>query len=306
MSFLHQGDATEYQKNIEQKFKRNDPSDSSVQSLLIDFLQSVPDNPFSKSNVHLIDFIETFGDFKIDEITTTALKQWLDQVQHECRVKDITMRGLKCEIDTFFNFLKEKEIISDSPLSTIYYKIDTQPLKSRNLLSKEDIENLLKELRDYSPGYLYPIIKMFTETAAKSSEVIELDWKQVDLDKGLILFERRDKSQARTLKISDELIYMLRLKNNKDGRVFMTYYKEPFTYEKLRRAIGEFKKKNLFKKDWVVADLRHSYAVNFLSSGGDIRDLQKALGHWNVYETKKLYAEAGKNQITKDVFNPFL
>ncbi len=308
MNFLSRDDASSYKKKVERKFKRSSFSNYSeltIEELLIYFMQETPSNPFSLRKTHLIDFIETFGDYNIYEITTKALRSWLDQIQAENRLKDISMRGLKCEVDTFFVFLKEKEIISESPLATIYYKVAVQPLKSRNLLSPDEIESLLESIRDYSPGYLYPIIKMFAETAAKSAEIIELSWEQLDLEKGLLTFERRNKSQARTIKISDEVVYMLRLKEDKQGRVFKTYYKESFTYEKLRKAINEFKKKNLYTGEWVPADLRHSFAVNFLADGGDMRELQRILGHWNVYDTKKLYGDAGRKQISKEIINPF-
>ena len=158
--------------------------------------------------------------------------------------------------------------------------------------------------------YLYPILKMFSETAAKSKELVELTWGQVDLKKGLVTFPKKERVQARTLKISQELIEILRLKSDggpaPKNRVFMTYYKEPFTYEKLRSAVSEFKKKGSYKgKDWVIGDLRHSFAVNFLTPGGDIRELQKALGHWNVYDTKRLYGEITKQQVSKEVISPF-
>ena len=43
-------------------------------------------------------------------------------------------------------------------------------------------------------------------------------------------------------------------------------------------------------------DLRHSYAVNSLKDGKPTRELQKILGHNNVYDTKKLYGELLENQ----------
>ena len=252
----------------------------------------MPNNPFNHEKERLIDFIETFGRYNIYELTTQLLKDWLDQVKKEGNLKDITMRGLKCTIDTFFNFLKKKEILSESPLLTIYYQKQTPSLKVRNLLLPHEIKTLMEAAQDYSPSYLYPILKMFAETASKSQELVELTWGQIDLKKGLVTFSKKDKVQARTLKISDDLVDMLKLKSEEEtqrpsDRVFMTYYKEPFTYEKLRRAVAEFREKGNYKKDWVIADLRHSFAVNFLADGGQMRELQRILGHGNVYDTKK-------------------
>ncbi len=308
MNFLNNEDAITYKKKIEKKFKRSNFSnfkDLTIEELLIYFMQEVSKNPFILKKSHLIDFIESFGHFRIDEVTTKALKNWLDQIQIENKRKDSSQLQARGSLFGFFNFLKDKEIISESPLSTVYYKTKPKQVKSRNLLSPAEIDKLLEAIRDYSPGYLYPFIKMFAETAAKSSEIIELTWNQIDLEQGKVTFEKKQKSQARTVKVSEELVYMLRLKKDKKDRVFMTYYNEPFTYEKLRRVINEFKSKKLYNEQWVTADLRHSFAVNFLTGGGDIKELQNILGHWNVYETKRLYGDISKKQLTKDIVNHF-
>jgi len=52
-------------------------------------------------------------------------------------------------------------------------------------------------------------------------------------------------------------------------------------------------------------DLRHSFAVNFLANGGDLKELQQILGHDNVYDTKRLYGEALEKRIINHVTNPF-
>jgi len=41
----------------------------------------------------------------------------------------------------------------------------------------------------------------------------------------------------------------------------------------------------------VFRDLRHSFAVNFLKAGGDIRDLQKILGYAHLRMTEELYGQ---------------
>lgn len=307
-SFSSITEAQAFKKMTETKFKINSIekySNLTIEELIIFLLQEKPKGPFSKKNCHLIDFIETFGQFHIEDITTNSLKTWLDQIQAENNLKAVTMRGLKCEIDTLFTFLEEKEIISESPLSRVYYEIITPPLKARNLLSEIEIEKLLASLKAYSPGYLYPIIKMFAETGIKTSELVELNWDNMNLSEGIIHLNKRDKVQERTLKISNELSKILSMKKRVSNLVFQTYYKEPFTNSKLIRAINEFKLKGNYKGEWCPMDLRHSFAVNFLANGGDIKELQNILGHYNVFETKRLYGELTEKRITKNIVNPF-
>ena len=315
-SFTDQDDAQKHKEELKRKFECKDIlfsryEELTIEELLIYFVKEAPNKVFSPGQMHFIDFFETFGGFRLCEVTPKELKNWIDQVQKENSLKDITAKGLKSKLNTFFNFLKDREIISESPLSTLYYNIKTKPLNSRNVLLPHEIKSLMKSLKEYSPGYLYPIIRMFSETAAKSKELVELTWKQVDLEKKLVSFPKGERVQERTLEISDELVEMLRLKTRGENpdlqkKVFLTYYKEPFTGNKLRRAVLEFRQKGHYKgKDWVIGDLRHSFAVNFLTQGGNMRELQRILGHWNVYETKKLYGKAAKDRITKEVIDPF-
>ncbi len=71
--------------------------------------------------------------------------------------------------------------------------------------------------------------------------------------------------------------------------------------QKLQHAVGDFKRQRTYTKNWVPADLRHSFAVNFLTDGGSLKDLQYILGHNNVFDTKRLHGEvAGKQNIHID------
>ncbi len=158
-------------------------------------------------------------------MTTTSLKAWRDQIQRENRLKDITIRGIKCSIDTFFKYQIKMEVISASPLTTIFYQKPAPDVNARNILSEREITDLLASAFAFSPGYLYPLIKFFTETAAKPSEVIDLTWQQVDLDGMQIHFPRTESSQERKLTLSEALTGILEKTKKKTGLVFMTYPK---------------------------------------------------------------------------------
>ncbi|NOT77734.1 MAG: site-specific integrase [Bacteriovoracaceae bacterium] len=307
--FSTKEDAQVFKKSTETMYKvgpKNKFSNLTIEELIIYFLIEKPKyNKFSKTHCHLIDFIDTFGKFYVENITHNSLKMWLDQIQAENNLKDITMRHIKGDVDSLFTFLEEKEIISESPLRRIYYDQIAPPLKARNLLSESDIKKLLNSIKLYSPGYLYPIIKMFAETGMKTSELVELRWDEINLDNGIVRLNTKLQCQDRTLKISSELVKILSMKKRVSEIVFQTYYKEPFTNFKLVRIINEFKAKKMYIGEWCPMDLRHSFAVIFLSNGGDILELQRILGHKSVYDTKRLYAEAVGKKITNDIINPF-
>lgn len=123
------------------------------------------------------------------------------------------------------------------------------------------------------------------------TEIIELKWDQVDCIKRTIEFVGTDRSQSRTLPISEELAMFLSKKQRQNGFVFKTYYREPFTRVKLSRAINEFKGQGLYKRDWNLLDIRHSFGVNFLTQGGTLQELQLLMGHANVFDTKRIYGQ---------------
>lgn len=215
--------ATDYKKKIETQFKRPNPDNYrvlTVEELLLLFKNDHPKAAFAKAKMYITDFMETFGRFKIEDLTTDALKLWLDQIQMENGLKDISMRGLKCDADVFFKYLIEKELISESQLTTIFYKRETPDVRARNLLSEMEIDEILMAAKEYSPGYLFPILKLFAETAAKPSEIIDLNWRQVNCEQRQIQFFQAEKSQSRVLKISDELSLILEKKKKQTDSYF--------------------------------------------------------------------------------------
>jgi integrase len=289
--------ANEYKSKIENQFTGVDFTsyrDMNLEELMILFMHEKPNSTFFRMRLHIVDFTETFGHLPIHNITTDMLRNWLDQIQQENQISDTTMRSIKCTLDRLFEFLIDKEIISESPLTEIYYRKTPADAITRNHLPAHEIEKLLESIKKYSPGYLYPIIKLFAETGAKVTDVVELKWNQVDCVKRTIQFVRTDKSRERTVPISEELASFLSKKQRETGFVFKTYYREPFTRVKLTRAINEFKARGLYRRPWNLLDLRHSFGANFLANGGSLRDLQALMGHANIFDTKRLYGDPTK------------
>jgi site-specific recombinase XerC len=149
--------ADEYKSKIENAFCGGDTRsylDLTLEELMILFMNDKPNSTFFKMRLHLVDFTETFGHLRVREITTKMLRAWLDQIQNENKIADTTMRGLKCTLDRLFEYLVEKEIISESPLREIYYRKTPADAITRNHLPAHEVEKLLEAVKKYSPGYL--------------------------------------------------------------------------------------------------------------------------------------------------------
>ena len=285
--------ANEYKMRIENKFSAcniDTYRDLPLEELMILFMHDKPNSTFFKMRMHLADFTETFGHLRLQDITTDMLRTWLDQIQRENKIAETTMRSIKCTLDRLFEYLIEKEIISESPLKEIYYRKTPADAITRNHLPAHEVEKLLEAVKRYSPGYLYPIIKLFAETGAKVTEVIELKWSDIDCVKRTVRFGGTERSQGRIMPISEDLAVSLSTKRREIGVVFKTFYREPFTRVKLTRAINEFKARGLYRRSWNLLDLRHSFGVNFLANGGGMLELQHLMGHGNIFETKRLFS----------------
>jgi len=297
-----------FKQMIETKFRKSNPAkyhDLPVEDLLIIFKNDRPKASFTKMVSLLTDFIETFGRFQIEDVTTEGLRLWLDQRQIENNLKEVSIGSMRNDIECFFRYLVEKRVISASPLAPIYYKIEAPKISTRNILNPKQIDELLASVKDFSPAYMYPMIKFFAETAAKTHELCDLRWGQVDLAQRQIRLGEAEKIQARTLKISKDLASMLERNVKNAGPVFLTWRKEPFTKPKVGRLISEFKARGNCKLKWSPMDLRHSFAVNFLSSGGDLKELQYILGHAAIADTRLLYGEVIAKQAQENAESPF-
>ena len=100
-------------------------------------------------------------------------------------------------------------------------------MAARNILSTVEINGILEAVNEFSPGYLYPMIKLFAETGAKTTEVTDLNWKDIDLENKKIKFNKTLSSSERTLRMSDELANVLSKRKSKSGYVFVNVSGQP-------------------------------------------------------------------------------
>ena len=187
--------------------------------------------------------------------------------------------------------------------------------KQINPLTDDQVKLFLEEIK----GNKYEILfKVYLFTGMREAELLGLKWDCVDFEAGTILIDKQlNKSQkkggqymftppknnkSRTLNPAPFVMTLLKeqreIQNEmrrtagpaweESGLVFTNEFGRYMSY---RAAYDEFKKRvtAIGYPDIRVHDLRHTYAVNSLRAGDDIKTLQENMGHATASFTLDVY-----------------
>lgn len=165
---------------------------------------------------------------------------------------------------------KEWGIFVENPVSLV-----RKPKISNSrdiILTNDEIDQICKN--NQSP-YLTDIVIIAVETAMRLSEIVSMNWKNINLDKKIFMVEDSKNNTRRGVPLSSRVVEILRIRKSNirrlDGRVF------PITTGSITLAwIRACKRCNIKNKRF--HDLRHTATTN-LGKIFNIQDLAKITGH---------------------------
>lgn len=260
--------------------------------------------------VHLV---PEFGDLRLVELKESQLQKFYNRLF----VNGLSARSIQI-INTVLSAALKKAIKSRLILFNVCDAVELpkQTKKERRVLSAEEQEQLLKELKKDDQGSMY-IFALFT--GLRRGEVLALRWSDVDLENGvikvtkalnrvktyvdsgdktkLIVSEPKTETSKRVIPIVDSLIPLLKKQkkltrdNNELGLVFPSEaggYIDPGNYN--RKFYKIIKRAGLPKAN--PHSLRHSFATRALEAGVDLKTTQELLGHSSISITADLYTHS--------------
>lgn len=176
---------------------------------------------------------------------------------------------------------------------------NTPPIRMRKIenkrirwLTKQEANRLLKEL----PSHLNEMASFTLATGLRESNVTQLKWDQIDLEKKHALIHADESKSKRTIPVplNKQAISILKSQIGKNQIYVFTYQGKPVTrcnnhawQKALKRAgINDFR--------W--HDLRHTWASWHVQNGTPLHELQQ-LGGWSNYETVLRYAHLSSEHL---------
>ena len=258
----------------------------------------------------------SLGDIPLKQLSTRDIQQLYTNLLKERELSPKTVRNIHGVLHRTLEQTKLLGYIRVNPAdAAVTPRVEKKQVET---LDAEDVRKFLAAIR--GTKYEYPLfVAVFT--GLRQGELLGLTWDCVDFEHGMLLINKQHNrvkgdtefrfaslknDKARVLTVADEVIDVLKLQkkrqdtwaatlgdgwNNSNNLVFTTefgrYINNKILYQNFKRIM-----RKLGKPDLRFHDLRHTYAVNSLRAGDDIKTVQENLGHSTASFTLATYAHA--------------
>lgn len=267
---------------------------------------------------------DAFGHMKICNIKAMHIQRFINNLAE----KELNGKGMSTKsqalhlifISDVFNYAIRYGIIASNPCRNV--RTIKKAVKERECYTLAEAQTLLEKLEFAEPKYR-TFFTLAIYTGFRRGELLGLEWKDIDLDAGIITINRvsqylkggitagtpKTTQSQRSLKVPDEIVDLLkwykreqaqeRLKvgdkwQNTD-RLFTKWDGTPMYPNTPGEWFKSFcKKYNL--KYVTVHSFRHLNATLLISNGVDIKTVSKALGHSQTSTTLNIYAHSFAEQ----------
>ena len=238
--------------------------------------------------------------FMVDDITQDVIDTYVEFRLNT--VKDSTINKEMGNLLTFLNFLLKYGYITRIKFTYKRFKVDPP---HKDPIKEESIEKILKYFSTckYRKTNMLAFLLILT-TGIRSTELIYIANKNIDIEHHRILLEVTKNKQPRYIYFTDDLIPLIEevksdkfyLLNNNDGsQMTLDGLRDFFKHIKARLNIDVLSPRKL----------RHYYATHLYLKTLNLYLVSKMLGHQDIHTTEKyLDLEEQYKAENYELFNP--
>lgn len=215
-------------------------------------------------------FSEQFDGKPVAEITATEVDQWLRSMSDDngTLLAPTSRNNSRRVLIVAFNFALKRGYCVSNPAST---SAKAKPIEGVvGILSVEQTAALL----EHSAAELVPFVAIGAFAGLRAAELERLDWREIDLQSGLIevTASKAKSARRRFVRIQPNLMTWLNPHAQLSGRV------APINCRKIMDAACEAAR----IVEWPANALRHSFASYHLAHFNDAAALALEMGHKNA------------------------
>ena len=281
----------------------------------LDYFQAYIDN-YTKKDIRMIGIaLQRFKDFLKD---TPEYAKYTKNIKPEQITKDMVIdfteylqsrskgEGAKSIYQRFkkvINYALEHDILKKNPCTGVTIKIDDQILR-KEVLSMEEIQTLISTHHEKENPIIKRAFIFCLYCGLRFCDVKDLTFANVDYSNKLLKFEQNktkghSANSGVVIPLNDGLLKLIGEptdEQDKDSLIFPLP-----SYDMCLKALQRWIKQAGINKhiSWHCA--RHSFAVNILNNGANIKTVASLLGHSGLKHTEK-YTRA-VDKLKEDAIN---
>ena len=209
---------------------------------------------------------ERFQGYNISEITLAVVQNYLDE-----RLDDVSLASAQRDLSTLRSILYKayREDLLDAASKFPRFK----RLKPRDRWLTVEEEHRLVAC---AAGHLVPIIRFAVDTGGRLSEILGLDWRNVELEHKRIRFVDTKNGEDQTVRLCDRACATLASLGPKERGPVFTYRGR--SVESVGAAFRAARQK-VGLNDVRFHDLRHTFASRLVQGGVPLYDVMHLMGH---------------------------
>ena len=254
-------------------------------------------------SLDLRDFSNFLQEAPIEKVDYLTLRKYLATLREKNQSSRTVARHLSA-LRSFFRFLVREGFLKTNPILSL-----SSPKLDKHLpqfLTEEEVEKLIDIVapRDELGLRDKAILETFYSTGMRISEVVGLNFSDVDFISGVVKVRGKGKKE-RMVPIGEHAISAIRkyqeARNKQTDAIFLNKKGLRLTDRGVRGIFSKYIRLASIKQGISPHTLRHSFATHLLNRGADLRSVQELLGHANL-STTQIYTHVTTERL-KNIYD---
>ena len=227
------------------------------------------------------------GDVKPDNLTRDMMEDFTEYLQG--RSKGEGARSIYQRFKKVIKHAVEHDVLKKNPCTGIAIKVDDQQLK-KEILTVDEVQQLAGTHYQHENRNIQRAFLFCCYTGLRFCDVKDLTFSNVDYSNKILIFEQnktRGHSASSGVVIPlDEWLLELISQPSEPGKRNESIFKLP-THAACTKALQRWVNRAGINKHVTWHCSRHSFAVNILNNGANIKTVSTLLGHSGLKHTEK-------------------
>ncbi|MFA5780364.1 MAG: tyrosine-type recombinase/integrase [Elusimicrobiota bacterium] len=234
-----------------------------------------------------------FDNVVLSEISTGVIEKYRTKRLNIDKVGNATVNRETAFLKATFNLAIRNRKATENPVKFI--KKLKEPDGRVRFLSHEEINRLL----DTCNQYFRPVVICALTTGMRRNEILDLLWKDVDMDRGLIRITNTKNGRTRNIPMCGMLHRTLKECFGWSDGVYVFCNSNGSKYHSVH-SLWENTVREACVDDFRFHDLRHTAASYLVMAGTDLVTVKEILGHRTLEMTLR-YAHLSKTHLREAI-----